>query len=107
MKKDYLIGKKFGYLTVLESVGVTKAGHSLWKCQCDCGKIVERTGTSMKRCRYSSCGCWSRFGKDNPLWEGYGDISKTWFYNVIVRAASGRKSRRNIAIPIDIDIIYL
>jgi hypothetical protein len=107
MKSLDLKGKSFGYLTVLEKDSITPAGHVTWICKCKCGKIVSRTGTSITRSKYSSCGCWSRYGKDNPLWEGVGEISKNWFHNVIVRAASGRKSRSGLTKKIDIDIEYI
>lgn len=107
MKKLNLINKTFGYLTVLEEDGVTPAGHVKWKCVCKCGNEVTRTGTSIIRSKYSSCGCWSLFGKNNPLWEGVGEISKSWFYNVISRAASGRKNRSKITKKVDIDISYI
>lgn len=104
MKRNQIIGKKFGKLTVISDKGNTKAGHSKWLCKCDCGKEVVRTATSLLRSKNSSCGCWSVFGKDNLLWQGVGEISKNWFYNVIVRAASGRKSRSGISKKLDITI---
>lgn len=107
MKKLDLKGKKFGKLEVLSENGKTNAGHIKWKCKCECGKEVSRTGTSLKRSKNSSCGCFSIYGKNNPLWGGVGDISKAWFYNVIVRAANGRKSRSNIIKKINIDLKYI
>jgi hypothetical protein len=107
MKKLDLVGKKYGLLTVIEDRPATNAGHITWLCKCDCGNEVIRTGTSITRSKYSSCGCWSRFGKDNPNWNGVGDISAAWFANVIGRAASGRKSRSGIVKKIDIDIQFV
>lgn len=54
-KKTDLIGKKFGDLTVLEHVGISNTGHTLWKTLCSCGreKIVHRaclTSGSTKAC---------------------------------------------------------
>ena len=116
MKKDDLLNKTFGYLTVLESDGITNAGHSKWKCQCICGKIVSRTSTSMKRSKFSNCGCayvrnsfipTMKVGRESPFWKGEGEISASWFHNVIVRAASGRKSRSGIVKKLDVDIKYI
>lgn len=107
MKKDNLINKKFGKLLIIREDGVTDAGHLKWLCVCECGKEVSRTGTSLKRSKNSSCGCFKLYGKKSPLWKGYGDISAAWFYNVIHRAASGRKNRNSIIKKIDIDIIYI
>lgn len=107
MKRDNLIGFTYGYLTVLEDAGTTKAGHAQFLCNCKCGNQVIRTGTSLKRSNHSSCGCWSRVGKDNPNWEGVGEISKNWFYNVVHRSASGRKSRSGITKKLDITLEYI
>jgi hypothetical protein len=53
--KDYT-GLRFGKLLVLEPGPRTK-GKLTWKCQCDCGKIVNRyTGTFSKN-GTRSCGC--------------------------------------------------
>ena len=48
-----LVGKTFGFLTVLESV----IGYGNWKCQCKCGNTcVRRTNTLLKG-DFHSCGC--------------------------------------------------
>lgn len=102
-----LIGKTFGRLRVLSRSGVTPAGHVTWNCECGCGNSVIRTGTSLTRSKYSSCGCWKPpSGKDSPHWEGVGDISAAWWHNVVHRSASGRKSRSGITKKLDITIEY-
>jgi hypothetical protein len=64
--KNDLVGQRFGWLTVIELVGVkkyAKDSSAVWRCRCDCGKIVERTRPSLVRVRrkgglrYASCGC--------------------------------------------------
>lgn len=117
MEKNNLIGQTFGSLLVLKEEGKTPVGHVTWKCECKCGKIVVRTGTSLIRSKYSNCGgssdkysntCFSRpVGKDNANWKGHGEISSTWFSNVISRAADGRKSRSKIKKKLDITIEYI
>jgi hypothetical protein len=104
MKKSELINKKFGKLTVISEAEKTKNGHTTWNCLCDCGNQCTRTGTSLIRSKNSNCGCFSLFGKNNPLWKGSGDISASWFHNVIERAASGRKSRNGIEKKLNITI---
>lgn len=46
-------GEKFGKLTVIERAEnhITSGGNSLvqWKCKCDCGNIVTRMGSSLKK----------------------------------------------------------
>jgi len=53
-----LRGKKFGKLTAIEPVGKRWA-HTLWRCQCECGKVIETTIGELKRGK-SSCGCANR-----------------------------------------------
>lgn len=56
-KKVDLIGKIFNRLQVIESAGSNELGRSLWKCQCDCGKISIVLGYSLIRGNTQSCGC--------------------------------------------------
>lgn len=107
MEKSNLLNQKFGKLTVLEEFGKTPVGHITWKCLCDCGNTVVRTGTSIKRSKYSSCGCFTLKGNSNPLWKGFGEISAAWFYDKVVRAAKGYKGGRKIKeITIDVEYIW-
>jgi hypothetical protein len=66
-----LIGLKFSKLMVIKKSNKrTKCGLKLWKCKCDCGKIVDVIGTNLKTGRKKSCGC-SQYprGKENPNWK--------------------------------------
>ena len=47
-----ITGQKFNRLLVLEN-----ATGSWWKCKCDCGKIVNIIGSSLKNNNNKSCGC--------------------------------------------------
>lgn len=51
-----LIGKKFGRLEVLEYVGVIKQ-ENIWKCLCNCGKIVNLSTYYINKEKVLSCGC--------------------------------------------------
>ena len=52
-----LSGLKFGKLLVLEkTTNRTKSGLIKWKCQCDCGNIVEIAGSYLKNGNTKSCG---------------------------------------------------
>jgi hypothetical protein len=106
-KKANLLGKKMGLLRIVEERPPTPRGHSSWLCLCDCGNYVVRTSTSMKRSKASSCGCWRAKGSESPLYKGAGEISGNWFWNVIYRAASGRKSRYAIERKLEIDIQFV
>jgi len=52
-----LTGKRFGKLYVLGQNGKDKWHDTIWKCQCDCGKVVDVTGSHLKRKNKRSCGC--------------------------------------------------
>ena len=60
-----LIGKKFGYLTVIEKTQKRKNGCIVWKCKCDCGNITEVVGTYLKNGNTKSCGCKKGIGLVN------------------------------------------
>jgi hypothetical protein len=51
-----LLGGKFNRLTVIEFVGVRNK-RAIWKCECDCGKIIEVVGTYLTSNNTKSCGC--------------------------------------------------
>lgn len=53
-----LTGKRFGRWTVLAHVPTGKKGSTVWKCQCDCGRIKERVFyTALTTGKSLSCGC--------------------------------------------------
>lgn len=65
-KRD-LTGKRFGRLLVLVYAGrvptkMDKAHKTFaaWKCQCDCGTIVVKTGRALLHDKTKSCGCLQR-----------------------------------------------
>lgn len=56
-KRINLTGKRFGRLTVLEPINELKGSPKKWKCQCDCGNIVEVYGSNLTTGATQSCGC--------------------------------------------------
>ena len=52
-------GMRFGRLTAIEFVGRNKDKRAVWKCICDCGRIVNVTGKSLRNGNTKSCGCYS------------------------------------------------
>ena len=52
-----LTGQKFGKLTVITFAGRDKNHHSLWKCQCECGKITIVSTSNLTTGHTMSCGC--------------------------------------------------
>lgn len=55
MSKD-LTGKRFGSLTVLEKTDRREHRSVVWKCRCDCGKIIYRRADVLGH-QTTSCGC--------------------------------------------------
>ena len=51
-----LTGQRFGHLIVLEKAE-SKNKHVYWKCQCDCGKICEKTSQGLRNGEATHCGC--------------------------------------------------
>ena len=56
--KEDMAGKVFGRLTILEKSGSrTKRSEQLFKCQCNCGNVVETTKGKLEFSQIKSCGC--------------------------------------------------
>ena len=55
--KDDLSGQRFGRLLVLEDTKKRIYKSVIWKCKCDCGKVVEVYAPSLKNGSTRSCGC--------------------------------------------------
>lgn len=52
-----LTGKRYGEWTVLKKSSKNYGGGRKWVCRCNCGKIREIAGDSLKKGRTLSCGC--------------------------------------------------
>lgn len=57
VSKINLVGKHFGLLTVIEETPQRKNNSIVWKCQCECGKIVNVSSDYLMRGYRLSCGC--------------------------------------------------
>ena len=72
-----LVGKKFGRLTVIEPVFRRNTKKEFrWKCQCDCGNIVDIKRGSLVYNKTKSCGCLKEelTGNSHHAWKGFGNI---------------------------------
>lgn len=65
VKKDE-IGNRYGLLTVIEAAP-SKKGYAYWKCKCNCGNIIEVSGTSLRSGNTQSCGCVHSLGESNII----------------------------------------
>ncbi len=55
--KKNVLGKTFGYLTVLEATQKRKRKDIVWRCRCKCGKEVEVPTVMLLGGHTTSCGC--------------------------------------------------
>ena len=56
-KIEDLSGRRFGRLTVLFRSKNDFRRRATWACRCDCGRLVSKQGTQLKRDQTHSCGC--------------------------------------------------
>lgn len=54
------VGKKFGRLTIVKFLRLTKYSHQLYLCQCGCGTYKEIARPALLSGRALSCGCLQR-----------------------------------------------
>src|SRR4030042_6036882 len=52
-----ITNQRFGKLIALEPTTLRKRSSIIWKCQCDCGKIVLKASDNLRRGFTKSCGC--------------------------------------------------
>jgi hypothetical protein len=73
-----MIGGQFGYLTVISKAPskVFKGGtHSMWNCICVCGKPYVAYGTTLRKSKTISCGCYKQQKMRKPKGEaGFNDL---------------------------------
>lgn len=53
-----LTGRKFGRLEVIEYAGKNHRNEAVWRCKCDCGKIVDVRSEPLRTGHTKSCGCY-------------------------------------------------
>lgn len=90
-KEDPMIGKVFGKLTVLERAEKRKdlASRCIrYKCQCECGNIIEVDGGALRGNHTTSCGCTR---KENC---SYKDLTNQRFGKLVVLEMSGTNNQR-------------
>lgn len=60
-KAEDITGRKFGRLTALFYTGERRGGSGrVWRCQCECGNVVDVPIGRLKRGGTKSCGCYQR-----------------------------------------------
>lgn len=90
-----LIGKTYGYLTVLERDLTKPIGHgegSWWICRCICGNIVSRTSYNLLNGRNQSCGC---IKSKMTTERNFKDITEQKFGMLIAKEIIGKDNKGN------------
>lgn len=62
-----ITGDRFGLLTARQFVRRNDKREAIWRCECDCGKIVDVRMANLRNENTSSCGCLR--GKRNVMNE--------------------------------------
>lgn len=99
-----ITGQKFNKLTVLEkSLNQKKSARSvIWTCKCDCGKIKDFKGCSLRSGSVKSCGCLiNRKGNKSPNFTGHKEIPSSYWTNIKSRA-----NNKNIEFSITIEYAW-
>ena len=52
-----LTNKKYDRLTVIKRIKHNYQKEAMWLCRCDCGKMIETRGSSLRAGLTKSCGC--------------------------------------------------
>lgn len=56
-----LTGQRIGRLVVIGRIVLpTKTDRAMWRCRCDCGAVLVRSGGNLRRGTVASCGCYKR-----------------------------------------------
>lgn len=88
-----LLGKTFGKLTVISQNKKRHSGSVVWKCQCECGKVVNITSFKLNRGQRKSCGCdcflTAPFRKELEL-----SSEQLWMRKLFSKTKGSAKARR-------------
>jgi hypothetical protein len=105
MRPLNLENNKYHDLTVIRLASVNRNQGRYWECKCDCGNltVLSTDHLTRKKNPVKSCGCKqiSR-GPTHVQWEGYGEISKSWWTIHITRELSTGNNRHRVNCSITI-----
>lgn len=79
-----LAGRRFGRLLVIRFDSFASDGRSLWRCKCDCGKVVVMRSNNLQHGNHS-CGCYNpgsaKHGMRNtPEYQSWRAMRKRCYY---------------------------
>jgi len=94
-----LTGQRFGRLIAIEATRKRKRRNIIWKCECDCGNIVEVMARNLKAGLSRSCGCLQKeiVGKLNRTHGHSTKITKTYrtWKNMLQRCGNPKNKSYN------------
>lgn len=98
-KRLYKIGQRINSFTII-GFEERKNNRSLIKSQCDCGRIIVQSSSSLKRTKMCRA-CFNKIrGKEHPAFRGREYVSGTYFAGIKAGARN-----RNIEFNLSIDYI--
>ena len=66
-----LSGRYFGRLRVLRSAPAAHlCGCARWRCQCECGGVIDAFHSALVQGLTTSCGCQSQVKQRRVIWDG-------------------------------------
>lgn len=72
-----LTGQRFGKLTVIEFVELSKHGNAVWKCQCICGNTTIVSSNSLLTGHTKSCDCTRKEIRNDLTGQKFGRLTVT------------------------------
>lgn len=94
-RSENLVGQQINSFTVIENTNKLKKRKHIWAARCECGNIVEKTGTELKKNK--SCGCKRNELISQSKWTGHEGISGVMWAS-LKRGAQIRKLEFSITI---------
>jgi hypothetical protein len=86
-KTEEMIGKVYGYLTVMAFTGTDKWRRALYLCKCVCGNVKIVSNNDLRQGNVKSCGCWKERNRE--------DLTGKKFNRLTVLAIAYHKKRKN------------
>jgi predicted SprT family Zn-dependent metalloprotease len=99
--KVNMVGKTFDRLTCLKEVptpkGIVDVNHSFYLFKCTCGAEFISDGCDIRRRKILSCKNCSVIdstGEKSIFWQGFGEISKSWWNQKILKRIKLAKNKK-------------
>jgi len=98
-----LVGKRFGRLTVVERVGSSPEGQTIWSCRCDCGKFATAKGGNLSHGHTKSCGCLAR-DRAKEIHTKHGKCPRSGSTAEYALWKHAKKRAREQHVPFDLEV---